>query len=447
MLSSQLFKTIIMVHFSSDTGSPLNSALQRMALGLGVSVLLALTLAKAISRAILPYGLPDSVIFSLSMSVGFIIGGFVMMAMHTMNGDHRKNTYNTILSMLSISKTSRWIANEIPMFFVLCIVAIFGGILLHAAASVMLVSGFVAISGWIIGLYSGYGCLLIDVAGRKLPSVLIFVTIVGLVGLLFDKLLLSGSNGNRYNLLLVINLLVIAPLFGHLQLYLRGARNSLARNKFISRPLIPDRVPYVGWYLVKMFRNQRTRGSLLIALSLSLTAAASIIIRGKTFADPYQVLLFGGVLAATVACDVRGVMAKYCPPEIILLKGTSGLVRAELLAVGILGVCIGLPIGITVIGSSGEWLLFAAYLVAVQWFSSAAGLMASTLFVPGNNDTAGQFMSAVIAICAIFALPRLGQFSSTTTISQLVYWLGSSMLFVMVINLIENYRRRNYGRS
>ena len=73
--------------------------------------------------------------------------------------------------------------------------------------------------------------------------------------------------------------------------------------------------------------------------------------------------------------------------------------------------------------------------------------MASTLFVPGNNDTAGQFMSAVIAICAIFALPRLGQFSSTTTISQLVYWLGSSMLFVMVINLIENYRRRNYGRS
>lgn len=447
MLNSQLFKTIIMVHFSSGTSKPLYSALQRIIICLATSVVLSFTLAKAVYRAILPYGFPNSVIFSLALAIGFIIGGFVMMAMNTINSSRRTNRYNTILSMLSISRICRWVAIEIPMFLVFCLVAIFGGVLLHAAASVMLVSSFVAIVGWIIGLFSGYGCLLIDLFGRKQLSVLIFVGIVGIVGLLFDKLLLSGASGSIFNLLLGIDLILLFPLFGHVQLYLRGITNSTVSNKFINKPLVPDRIPYIGWYLVKMIRNKRTRGSFLIALLLSLTAAASILIRGKTFADPYQVLLFGAVLAATFACDARGVMAKYCPPEVILLKGSSGLVAVELVAVGLVAIAVGLPIGLALHRGSGEGLLFLLYLLVVQVFSSVVGLLASTVFVPGDNDTASQFMSAVLAIALIIALPRLGHFSSSTNISQLMYWLASSIVLGVGINLIEKYRRRNYGGS
>ncbi len=443
MLNWPIIRTVLIVHFSSQSLSPLFSVVKKLLVGGFIAIFFGSVLAKAVRGAILPFGFPDTVIFCLSLAIGFIIGGFVVMAMNSIGNQSSVYGYSGILKMLGITKFSRWMAMEIPIIIILSFVGVFGSLVINSAATVMLASNVIAISGWLLGLFSGYGCLLIRLKKRNV-SYMLFISIVISTGMLFDNLLQATVDQNNRTIM-VICLILLAPILGHWQLYRRGLSIGESAPRHLTRSVIPNVIPYWGWYLVKLWRNKRTKGSLLIALTLSFSSALVIIARGKAVIDPYQLLFFTAILSATFACDVRGVIARYCPPEIIQLSGVGGLVKSELIAVTTLGLVIGAPLLLALISYAVSPITFIVMYFSIQLFASVVGLMMSTILVPRVSDTASQFMSAALAISSIFLLPRVASFSDKNAVEQLINWLVVSALAMVLIYIIELNRRRKYG--
>lgn len=449
MLGQQLFKTIIVVHFSvTGSSKPLQTVIQRLVIISGFGLFLAVSLSRVISRAILPYGFPTGLVFCLTLAVGFILGGFICLATNSVMGSRgRTSGLAGILSLLSISKVMRWVAHELPMLVVLSTVGIIGGILVYATVQTMLASTSVALAGWLLGLYSGFGCMLLRLFDKPKLSVGLFIGIVVFMGGLFDRLFVGLETQSLNATLAVIGLILLLPLLGHLQLFLFGGLSKTRQYNFIHKPLIPDRLPYSAWYLIKLVRNKRTRTSLFIALVLSTTGALSVILRSNGNTDPYQLLLFGSILAATFACDCRGIIRKYSPPEIVVLAGVGQLVKSELWSASLIGILIGLPMAIALVGGTANWAIFLFVFIAIQVFSALVGLMASTLLVPQHSDTGSQFIAAILAISTVVMAPRIGGLSNSSRLSQVLVWVGGAVGLGFGIYLIEIRRRRHYGRA
>lgn len=439
---------MIVVHFAKQSINPLHNAIFRLLVGFGGAVGLGLIVSGAVKHATLPLDLPLSMLMSMALAVGFIIGGFVILAISSSQSAAQKGTvFQRVVKVMPLSKFTRWILCILPSILVIFILGVFGSIVIYSASKVMMAQWLPISLAWMVGLFCGFGCIILSQPKSTVLKGLLFMTIVAVLLLIFDKILNAQTDTARTNLLRILNVIILFPLIGFFQAYQKGELISSYRQNATEVPLIPKVLPVGAWFLVKLWRNRRTRGSLLLASVLSTTTAVSIILRHKVFEEPYGLLLFGAILAATFACDVRGVMRRNIPPEMVLLNGTRGIVKAEIWAVTFCGILIGLPMLVALNSSVDNPILFIVFFVAIQNFASLAGLLASTIFVPGAGDTGSQFFAAVLASTAVITLPKIGHFSDVTYNSQSMYWIVASFIFGLAIYLTELYRRKNYGHA
>lgn len=448
MFNTKLFHTMLIVHFSKNSNKPIVNVYQKIIVGLFSALFFGVLLSKGIANAQLPIGIPLNLLFTASLTVGFIIGGFIVLTLYSSESiSNINNVFSRIVKMLPISKAMRFIIAVSPILIIYILVGLFIGNLIISASNVMLVPPYKLIIGFFLGLLSGYGFILMKQPTKKHRKAFVFIIIVILNSFLFDKLLTIESSNFRSVINIFIDVMLLIPLIGFYDLYKYGINSSVSNNFEIQIQQIPNKIPYYAWFLVKLWRNKRTRSSFLIALCLSTSGAISIIIRNKTFYEPYQLLLFGAILSSTFACDIRGVMSKNQPPEIVLLSGVKGIIKTEYLSAFICGILIGLPMLLALTRSSENVIHFYLFYFAVQLFSSIVGLLASTIFVPTSSDTGGQFLSALLAISLIFSFPKITNIAEINYPAQSIYWIIGSIIFGFVIYLIELIRRKNYGST
>ncbi len=443
-----LFRTMLIVNFAKQSSRPFQNAAARLIIAWVGAIGLGIILSSAIHHAVLPNDLPLRLIMCVALVVGYILGGFIILAISSsQNASIRGTTFQRIIKLLPLGNITRWILPLSAPLLVLAIIASFGVVVIHNASSVMNFNSIFVVLSWVVGLLCGYGCMILRFPRGIALKGLLFIGTIFTSLMLFDKVLSSDSEHMMNLILLAISGIIVWSLIGFVQSYKYGV--SLPTNAIHGeeKPLIPNILPYGAWFLVKLWRNKRTRNSFYVVIVLSLSSAASIIFRNKTFQDPYGILLFGAILSAMFACDVRGVMRRNIPPEMVLLRGAKGIVRAEMVAVIICGVIIGLPIFMAVHSMASSPLAFGIFFLALQLFASLAGLFASTLFVPSAGDTGSQFFAAAVATSSILGLPKLGHFTDVNYDSQSYYWLIASVLLGVVIFMTEIIRRRHYGRA
>lgn len=365
-----LFRTMLIVNFAKQSSHPLRNATTRLlvawigAIGIGVIV------SSAIHHAVLPDDLPLRLIMCVALVVGYILGGFVILAISSsQNANIKGTTFQRVIKLLPLGNVTRWILPLSAPLLVLAIIASFGVVVVDSASSVMNFNSFSVILSWIVGLLCGYGCMILRFPKSIVLKGLLFIVTIFTILMLFDKVLSADSERTLNIFIFAISSMVLWPLIGFVQSYIYGVSLPTATFKCEDKPLIPNVLPHGAWFLVKLWRNRRTRNSFYVVMVLSLSSAASIIFRNKIFQDPYGILIFGAILSAMFACDVRGVMRRNIPPEMVLLRGAKGIVRAEMIAVVISGLIIGLPIFLAVHSMASSPLMFSIFFLALQSFA------------------------------------------------------------------------------
>lgn len=444
----KLWKTLLIVHFAKDVPHPLNSAIIRLMGGYVVAIVLGWIVAQPIAKANLPPDLPATLLLTLVLLIGFIIGGFLLLVINTaQSGSQRGTAFQRVAKLAPLSKWCYWWIIITPSIVILGMIAVFGAMLIAKIAPQMGVSALQTDGVLLVGLLCGHGCTLLRSPSRLAHKGMLFMGVIILAGVLLDRLLTSYSPVAARVITTIVDVLLGVFLIGFVHAYRSGLRRANDEHNTQVRQLIPTILPMASWLTVKLWRNPRTRASFLLAITLSSISAFIIILRHKTFADPYQLLLLGALFATTFACDVRGAMRRHIPPELVLLKGAKGIVRSEIGTVIISGIMIGLPMFFALQSSTTNSLLFIVSFVSVQVFASLAGLFASTLFVPGAGDTGAQFFAAMVASATVFMLPKATHFSDISVAAQSLRWFVASFVAAMTIYIIELIRRHNYGRS
>jgi hypothetical protein len=182
-----------------------------------------------------------------------------------------------------------------------------------------------------------------------------------------------------------------------------------------------------------------------LALSLNVFLASYICIQKKTFNDPLGLLVISGVLTATFACDLRGIMRRYKVIE-LRVKNIKSALQIEAVAATASGFVIGLPLLLAVRAQVTSLTTLISYFVAFQSCCALLGLLAGTLFVPGAGETGNQFFAGILAMTAILAFPKLTHLSDVAYVAQVPAWLAGAAVTGLVIYATEQLRRRNYGR-
>lgn len=443
-----LIRTMLIVNFAKQSPRPFQSAAIRLLIAWTGAIGLGIIVSSAIRHALLPDDLPLRLIMTVALVVGYILGGFVILAISSsQNASIKGTTFQRVIKLLPLGNVTRWILPLSAPLIVLVIIASFGVVVIHSASNVMNFNSVFTVLSWVVGLLCGYGCMILRFPRNVVLKGLLFIGTIFTSLMLFDKVLSVDSEHTMNVFLLIISGMIVWSLVGFVQSYKYGVSLPTSAVHGEDKPLIPNVLPYGAWFVVKLWRNRRTRNSFYMVMVLSVSSAVSIIFRNKTFEDPYGILLFGAILSAMFACDVRGVMRRNIPPEIVLLRGAKGIVRAEMVAVIIGGVIIGLPVYMAVHSMASSPIAFGVFFLALQLFASLAGLFASTLFVPSAGDTGSQFFAAALATSAILGLPKLGHFTDVNYDSQSYYWLSASVVLGVVIFITEIIRRRHYGRA
>ncbi len=443
-----LFRSMLIVNFSKHTVRPFANAVSRLLVAFFIALSLGLITSSAIKHATLPNDLPPRLIMVIALALGYILGGFVMLAMGSSQTTQSRGTvFQRILKTLPLTRLTQWGIILAAPLLVLGVISTFGLSPIVTLSRIMNFNVYAGILSWSIGLLAGFGCLILHFPKTLALKGLLFAITVSIILVMFDKVL-SIQNDHDLNLLLMtICGTILVQLVGFWQSYQHGIVLLQDKVNAEEKQLIPTVLPSNAWFLVKLWRNRRTRNSFYIVIVLSITSAISIVLRHKNFEDPYSILMFGAILSAMFACDVRGVMRRNIPPEMVLLKGTKGIVRAELVAVFWCSFIIGLPIFMAVHSMATNPLMFALFFLTVQLFSATAGLLASTLFVPGAGDTGAQFFSAALATITVLGLPKFGHFSDVSYDAQFSYWLMASIVLCVAVYVTELIRRRHYGRA
>ncbi len=448
MRYKNLFKTLLIVNFAKESVNPFNSALIRILTAYLLAFIFGRYLQKPVVAANLPSNIPLSVVLAITLTIAFFLSGFLFLSISANNSYAGKTgVFKDVVRLMPVPKVVRWIINILPGLILIGIIDIFGSMILIAAAKSIQVNTLLLIGSWTLGLISGFSFSLAPRPKKLVHKGSLFVFVMVASFYLLDKLLVSESQVKLNTLAILIICLLLLPIASLYFIYANGLRIVPGIKSQTEKQIIPNILPHSAWFLVKIWRNIRVRSSFFLALLLNFLTAAVIVIKHKSFEDPFGILLFGAILAATFACEIRGVMRRYFPPEMVLLKGIKGIVKSEIASVILIGILIGAPVMFAVHGQADNGFAFAVYYLVLQSYASLAGLLASTILVPGAGETGSQFFASILASTAVLLLPKAGHFTDVDYSKQFPYWLIAGIAVGIVIYITEIIRRYNHGRS
>lgn len=447
MQYKKLVQALLVVHFAKDSPRPLRSAFLRLFAAYCAALVLGLVCAKALAKADLPPGIPEQIALAAGSLLGFLLAGLLLLSLGAAESNRGASSFQRNIRLMPLRPIARWSLQVLPGLLILGAVAIPLGLVVVTFARNMKLTPVLQVVAITVGLLAGQGFVMLSRPRGLSGKAIVFVGLIA-AGLW----LLEQTVSSKYDFLLdhgarLLVLAVVLMLSGFSQLYHNGYQIFSPLGSVNKRQLIPKYLPTSSWLFVKLWRNRRTRGSFLLAFGFNLCLAAAIIIKRTVFNDPSDVLLIGGVLAATFACDVRGVMRRYLPPEMVLLNGLKSIVWSQAVAVLVLGLAIGLPMFYTLNSQAINSTSFLLSFVALQSFCSMAGLLASTILVPAQGEVGSQFFSAAIAMGVLTLFLKYARLGTTSLAAQHLCWLVASLILFTFVYITEKIRRSNYGRT
>ena len=444
----KLIKTVLIVHFSKASRRPFLQATLRIIGSFCIAVVIANKLRLTMASVSLPPGIPLDIALVVTALLGFMMAGLLLLTLQISGvTNSRGGALTSNMRLWPIPANQRWALDILPPFVLLSIIGVFGSILLAPVASDMLLPSIWVVMSWVIGLASALGLTKLTIPRSTLLRSILFVSI-SFAGFRIVDLVLTGTNlwVEHYGILIVAILLFL-PVTGLWQSYNKGYLLVAQKQRVDFKPFFDRYVPLSAWHFVKLFRNKRTRHSFILALGFNLVVALAILAKNTIPGDPSGILMIGGVLAATFACDVRGIVRRSKPPEIILLGTVKYFVKSEIMSVTLLGLIIGLPLLFVINHMIIVSPMLVLYFVSLQIFSSGCGLLSSTLLVPGDGEVGSQFFTAVLALSGIVAVLKFADIADVSDFSQSLRWLLSSIAAYIGLFIIEKFRRSYYGRT
>lgn len=176
------------------------------------------------------------------------------------------------------------------------------------------------------------------------------------------------------------------------------------------------------WWLIKLWRNSRTRLGFFSTLAISCGIAILAI---HTSSAEVAILAPAiGILGAACTSDIRGLARLQKPPEITALRGVIYFTEQALRCGSIFCSAALLPLLIVGIGAAPtamNTIIICSYLV----FGLAIGMWVSFVFTPGTHDPLGQTMAVITAAVIILGLPHMPFINSLSLLTQ-------SITFVLI---------------
>lgn len=443
---SLLWQAVLVVAFARGAYRPREALLTRLTVGYAAAIGLGMIFTKIVAKAGLPTSIPQQLAVNLCLLTGFVLSGLLLLTIYG-NDAIKLNGLQKVILLLPISNTMRWLVRIVPGLLSLGMMSMLGGIVLGYLATRLQCSQLLIILSWLLGLLSGFGLVLLPRPRRLLLKAVAYAAVVGGSVWLVELSLTSSSVGKGKLISCLASCVLLLPIIGISASRRQTGRLDNLSHGDITVSLIPNIVSARSWLLVKVWRNKRTRNSLCLAFVLDAIVAISIVVKSKTVSDPYGLLMIGAILAASFAGDVRGLFRRHKPPEIVLINGVSGLVWSELRAVVLMSFLIGAPLALCLLVQADNLVAFLFLFASLHVFCGISGLFASTLFVPREGEAGVQFFTGVLASTSLVAIPRIMHFSSLSYGMQTLRWFIAACGGGVVIYVIENVRRKSYGRS
>ena len=443
----QINKTIcrlaLTITFGRNSPQPFKTAIMRivaaMLLSLGLGSLTALALKTTpISHDTPPFWL------ALALAiVSYILTSLVFMSVTLAQGHSTQQT-----SVMRISRTwplknrSLWELYMIPKLLVWLIILVFCIPILVVLSEItnLIFPGILA--SWLFGSLAGLGYVL---GAIKYPVIFKGLGFIAVSTILLHLLATSLTEKGGYIRALIAVLLLASCYLGfwlNYRLFLKSTVAVVIKN---PRFVLPTRLLEHYWFLMKVIRNQRTIQGFLFSLMISISIATAIYIRHLAEINYWLWLIVGGILSGAFAADIRGLSRRYKTAEIFCFKGTSYMLSSQFVSTYILALVINLPLLLIMLAFS-PWLTIAPF-ICIQFAAVAVGLLASSIFVPQTGEPGSQFMSAALSTILIFGayklIGMLGLVKSSTV--EGFSWILYGLICYILMSIIENYRKRNYG--
>ncbi len=448
MQFKKLYKTVVLVNFSKDSSRPFMNALLRIFSAVAIALVVGKLIANIITKNQLPSDIPDQVIMTATIIPAFFLSGFSLMTLHANSGSvQKKDSLTRSVKLMPLPRTTRWLVNLLPGLIILGILSIFSLTIIFPLSDNLEVSLLKVLISWFIGIVSGFGFVMQKFIVNSVLKSILFLFINFSSIYIFNLVFSAETEAGQNVLLSLINLLIFIPILLFIATLFSTKIHSFAVGSSSDKQIIPLYLPASYWFMVKVWRNKRTRSTLLQSFTISLLISTYVILKNKVFTDPYVLLLFAAMLSAMVASEIRGIMRRYLPPEIILINGVKGIVKSEVITLAIINLIIGLPILFSVHGQSSNSFTFLIFYLVIQIFASIGGLLASTILVPANNEAGSQFFSVTMAMSLLYVVPKIAKFSELKPDQQIIYWFLSALVAYGLVYAIELIRRRKYGHA
>lgn len=423
-----------------NNARPVRSALLRLGGLGGAAALLGFLIGTSMDGLTLTY-VPHAYLLTFSAAVAVqIAAGFALVVALGVMRAGQSETFVKLLLTWPITKRMRWALFMLPNLILAALAVILIGWPLSLLLAKLGLSWPLLLLGAGFGYCSAFGLV------RGLPLKLrnLLVVWIGAVVWLEYQLLQRINDTTLpvderwwYAAGLMAILLLLTGLFATNNSELRAlitAKEHAKKVRFSAPPR--------AWFLTKLLRRPNIRLSFGVALLMSGGIAIASQRYGLT--DPEALGLFAAILAASFATDLRALSRRHNPAEITALRATrrfSGTYLAHtaigsLLAVG--------PILWALTAIADGWhLAFTAHIILQLLIGIAAGAFAGTFIVPEGRDISSQFMSTIIVLGILFALPQLPIVESLSLAQRTIVDMGCCLLLVLGVYAIE-YKRNPY---
>lgn len=437
MKTKQLYLAALAHSFGGqDSERPVRTALYRLAGLAACAAGLGWLVGKSMDGLVLA-AVPQA--FLLVCAAAFamqIAAAFALLVAVGMLRAGQAETFVQLLLTWPLTKRTRWLLFMLPSLVLAALAGLMIGWPLYLLLSKLGLAWPLIAAGCAVGYASAFGLV------RGLPpkiNKLLIVWVAGVAGLEYwllshvNNIALPFSVRAWYAVALLAICAGLIGLFVHSSASLRALVTARERGGSVHHIL-----PLSWWFGIKMLRRPGVRLSFGVALLMSLGIAVASARYG--FNDTEALSLFAAILAASFATDLRALARRMNPAEITALKATARFTAAYATWAIIGGLAVTVPIVVSMAVSGIEWSWGLGVHVGLQMLIGAlAGVFAGTLIIPEGRDISSQFMSTVLVLGILFALPQVpfiaGMSAGERTILDIAFCL---VLLTSIFGIEQN---------
>jgi hypothetical protein len=380
--------------------------------------------------------LPFRWMFVLLFTAVYIFAGLIFCLFYA-NGQAAGRKISLTLQILPLSRQQRWYFSVLPSLFMASLLMIMtvpplallgrsGGLpdILTAVLSLLAITSAAGLT-----IY------------RRADTIIILLALAAVTALLPKLLQLAVRPGFLANLFLW-PILLLMGFTGYLGWYRSFTREPL--QLLVKRRMAWASYLKLQWFWTKLMRNTEAGRSWMVSIAMATLLAGILIWRQVAATNSLGWFFFCAVLAVSFATEVRAASRHYRTPEIVSVKNVSHFVLSEWLATMTCAVFMGLPVLAAVMWATRDLQLIVTF-VSLQLFAGSLGLLVGSLIVSEDHNLGSQFISACLASCLLFLMPKALGLTNFGIREQSIGWAGLAAICLLITYLAEYKRRLHYA--